>query len=122
MSMLRWGRLVLYASIIPGNLAAVSFLLSGASLLSHSLFKIPFTRSAMGFSRGSPFSVMLIFISRDLSFDTYLSQQYWTPRSEWWISSSALSAGSWENAIFRALSAPLASSLLERFQPTIFRE
>lgn len=80
-----WGRTWLYTYTASSMRLLTCSKLSSSQSNSQPFLMVLFILSANALCKGSPHCVILMLIWCSLSLSTYLFEQYWTPRSEWWI-------------------------------------
>ena len=89
-SKLWWGRTRLYISTAFWTSSFTSSKLFSCVSKSHPFFTVLLILSARALCRGSPVWVILALIPRSYNSAMYSLQQYWVPRSEWWMSPAGL--------------------------------
>ena len=89
-SKLWWGRTRLYISTAFWTSSFTSPKLFSCVSKSHPFFTVLLILSARALCRGPPVWVILALIPRSCNSAMYSLQQYWVPRSEWWMSPAGL--------------------------------
>ena len=89
-SKLWWGRTRLYISTAFCTNSFTSSKLFSCVSKSHPFFTVLLILSARALCRGPPVWVILALIPRSFNSAMYSLQQYWVPRSEWWMSPAGL--------------------------------